>query len=463
MKVYLLLMLVAMAVTAMATPLVRCAALRFRIVPELRARDIQSVPVPRIGGVAMAIGLVVSMLVASRIPYMGPVFSTSVPWAVMGGVAAITILGVVDDIFELDWLTKLSGQMLIAGLMAANGVQLVSFPIFGLTIGSSRLSLVVTILVVVAIINAVNFIDGLDGLAAGVVGIGAGAFFAYSYLLSRTMGADSYATTASLVVITLLGICAGFLWFNFNPASIMMGGGAEMLGLVLAAAGIIVTGQIDPAVLGQQQVFAGLMPVILPLAVLVVPLGDLLVTSIRRMARGKSPFHADRSHFHDRLLAKGLSHRGVVAILYMWTLIVSWSAVALLVFSWQRVFMFAAPMAVVAVVITYVEFPWNRRRIGAVERGDVGRVGGLAAAEGVQGLGGHKGPGIFPSGDEGAVDTSGDPHEPGSSTILEISEVDVASDPRQNASKRENPATWPAPYDPSVLESEGPTDPEAHR
>lgn len=357
MKVYLLLMLVALGVTVLATPLVRWTCIRWGIVPKLRDRDIQAVPVPRLGGVAMTIGFLTAMALGSRIPYMGPVFETSVPWAVMGGACAMCVLGVADDILELDWFTKLAGQLLIAGVMAYYGVQLVSFPIFGLTIGSSRLSLVVTVLVVVAIVNAVNFIDGLDGLAAGVVAIGAGSFFAYSYFLTRMMGAASYATTAALVVITLLGISAGFLWFNFHPSSIMMGGGAETLGLILAAAGIIVTGQIDPSMLGRQQVLAGLMPIILPLAVIVVPLGDLVVTSVRRLLGGHSPFVADRSHFHDRLLARGHSHRGVVAILYAWTAVVSISAVALLAVPWKRVLLVALPVALVTAVVTGVEFP----------------------------------------------------------------------------------------------------------
>lgn len=365
MKVYLLLMLIAMGVTAVATPLVRWATLRWRVLPGLRDRDIQTVPVPRLGGIAMTLGLVVALLAASRIPYMAPVFATSVPWAVMWGATGMCVLGVVDDILELDWMTKMAGQLLIAGLMAANGVQLVSFPIFGLTIGSSRLSLFVTVFVVVAIINAVNFIDGLDGLAAGVVAIGAAAFFAYSYLLTRSMGAASYATTASLVVIALLGICLGFLWFNFHPASIMMGGGAETLGLVLASAGIIVTGQIDPTVLRQQQVLAGLLPILLPLAVIVVPLGDLLVTSLRRVLHGKSPFHADRTHFHDNLLRRGHTHRGVVVILYLWTALIAFPAVGLLRFPWTRVLEWAAAPALVVLILTASEFPGRRRRLAA--------------------------------------------------------------------------------------------------
>lgn len=365
MKVYVLLTLIAMGVTLLMTPLVRWACLRWGIVPELRSRDIQKAPIPRLGGIAMTIGLVVTLLVASRIPYMAPLYATSVPWAVMCAASAMCLLGVIDDVIELDWMTKLSGQILIAGVMAYAGVQLVSFPIFGVTIGSSRLSLIVTVVLVVGIVNAVNFIDGLDGLAAGMVAIGAGVFFVYSYMLSRLMGAASYATTASLIVVALVGVCVGFLWFNFHPSSIMMGGGAETLGLVLAAAGIIVTGQIDPALLGRQQVLVGVLPIILPLSVIFMPILDLVVTSIRRIRKGKSPFKADRSHFHDRLILRGHSHRAVVAILWMWTALVCVPAVGLLVFDWTRVLWFALPAYAIGVTITASEFPAARHRPSA--------------------------------------------------------------------------------------------------
>lgn len=357
MKVYVLLMVVAVALTVLLTPLVRWACLRWGIVPKLRSRDIQSTPIPRLGGIAITIALVITMLISARIPYMSPLFETNAAWAVVVGALAMCILGVVDDVVELDWLTKLSGQILIAGSMAFNGVQLVSFPIFGVTIGSSRLSLMLTVFLIVGIMNAVNFIDGLDGLAAGIVGIGAAAFFVYSYVLTRIMGAASYATTASLAVITLVGVCLGFLWFNFHPSSIMMGGGSETMGLVLAAAGIIVTGQVDPSVLGGQQLLVSFLPLLLPISVICVPIGDLVVTTIRRMLRGKSPFHADRSHFHDRLLARGHSHRGVVAILWMWTALVAFPPVAILVHDWKRVALCALPALALGGWLTASEFP----------------------------------------------------------------------------------------------------------
>ena len=351
MKVYLLLAAIAMALTILLTPAVRWACLRFGIVPALRGRDLQKTPIPRLGGIAMTISLIVTMLVASRIPYMAPLFAGTIPWAVMAGAGGMCILGIIDDIIELDWMAKLGGQVLIAGGMAFGGVQLASFPIFGITLGSSRLSLFISVLFIVGIMNAVNFIDGLDGLASGMIAIGAGSFFIYSYIITRLMGAVSYATTASLIVIALLGVCAGFLWFNFHPSSIMMGGGAETMGLVLGAAGIIVTGKIDPSLLERQQMIVSALPLIL------MPVADLVVTSVRRMRRGKSPFVADRSHFHDRLLVAGHSHRGVVAILWMWTAIVCVPAVGLLVFQWWSVALVAVIAAAIGVAVTTREFP----------------------------------------------------------------------------------------------------------
>ena len=163
MKVYLLLAAIAMALTIILTPAVRWTCLRFNILPPLRGRDLQKKPIPRLGGVAMTLALIITMLLASRIPYMAPLFAGTIPWAVMAGAGAMCVLGIIDDIIELDWMAKLGGQVLIAGGMAFGGVQLASFPIFGLTLGSSRLWLFVSVFFIVGIMNAVNFIDGLDG------------------------------------------------------------------------------------------------------------------------------------------------------------------------------------------------------------------------------------------------------------------------------------------------------------
>ncbi len=209
----------------------------------------------------------------------------------------MTLLGVADDIWDLDWLTKLVGQVLAAGLMAWwGGVQLYALPIGGsLTIPSSRLSLFATVLVVVVAINAVNFVDGLDGLAAGVTAIGGSAFLLYTYLLTRNISAD-YANVASVVIAVVVGACVGFLPHNLNPARIFMGdSGSMLIGLTFAAAGIVVTGQVDATTLTARQQVPAFLPILLPVAVLLLPLLDMGLAVVRRMGRGKSPFHPDRA------------------------------------------------------------------------------------------------------------------------------------------------------------------------
>lgn len=352
MRMYLLLLIASVALSFIATALVRWACLKWKILPPLRARDIQTTPVPRLGGVGVTIGFVIAMLLARAIPYLEPIFETSAPWTIMAAALGMMVLGVVDDIWELDWIAKLSGQILIAGGMAFGGVQLFSLPIFGLTIASSRFNFVVTVLIIVTIVNAVNFIDGLDGLAGGILAIGGSAFLIYSYVLARIIGAASYASLASVVMVCMVGACLGFLWFNIHPSSIMLGGGAETLGLILAASGVLVTGQIDPVVLGTRQVVSSFLPILLPLSVIFIPMGNFIVTSVRRVAKGLSPFHADRSHFHDELLKRGHSHRSVVALLWLWAAIAAFSAVGLLLVEVQWVFIVLVPVVAVAVLLT---------------------------------------------------------------------------------------------------------------
>ena len=355
----MLVLLTALAVTMVLTPIVRRMALSLNILTPLRARDVHAHPIPRLGGIAMTGGVLAALALGYAIPYLRPIYESSPTlWSVALGTVAIALLGAVDDVWELDWLTKLTGQILISGGMAMGGVQLLSVPIFGVTVGSAWLSVLVSTLILVAIINAVNFVDGLDGLASGVIAIGSLSFFAYSYILTRLMGATSYATAAAVVTVALAGACIGFLWFNFHPASIFMGdSGAMVLGLLLGSATLIVTGQANPALLTEQSVITPWIPVILPLAVLLIPLADLVITPVLRMAHGRSPMTADRTHLHDRLLLHGHSHRGVVLIMYAWTTWACVVAVSFLLMPPLIVLAWALPAAVLIVLATLFQFP----------------------------------------------------------------------------------------------------------
>ena len=383
MKVYLLLFFVALATTLLLTPVVRRVALGLNVLTPLRERDVHAVPIPRLGGLALTGGMLVALLLGHAIPYLRPAYEGSgALWATAVGAVAICLLGAIDDVWELDWLAKLSGQFLVAGAMAFGGVQLISIPLFGVTIGSSRLSILVSTLFLVAIMNAVNFIDGLDGLAAGLIGIGSLSFFAYSYMLTRLTGASSYATSAAVVTIALAGVCLGFLWYNFHPASIFMGdSGAMVLGLVLGAAAIIVTGQVNPLLLTDRSTIATWIPLLLPLAVLVIPLGDLLITPLLRIFHGVSPVSPTRTHLHDRLLMSGHSHMGVVLILYGWTALACVVSVSLIALPAGWVLLGALIPAALMVIATSVQFPNRKRRLRERYARGAGTYGGAVVID----------------------------------------------------------------------------------
>lgn len=354
MRTYLLVMVMAAAVTFLTTPLARSVAHRLRAVTPVRDRDVHSVPTARLGGIAMLGGLAVALAAAAHIPFLTPSFSQSGQiQGYFGAAVLVCLLGVADDLWDLDWWAKLGGQVLAGLVLAWNGVLLVTFPIAGLTIGSSRLSVVTTVFVVVAAINAVNFVDGLDGLAAGVIAIGGTGFFVYTYLLTRVSSPENYSSLATAIMAALVGVCVGFLPHNFYPARIFMGdSGAMLLGLTVAAAGIIVTGKIDPNQISFGQAAPVFLPIILPVAVLALPLLDMLLAVMRRLRAGHSPFHADRMHLHHRLLDLGHSHRGAVTIMYLWTAVVSFGAAALALFPTGHVAGGTAIAAGIAALLT---------------------------------------------------------------------------------------------------------------
>jgi UDP-GlcNAc:undecaprenyl-phosphate GlcNAc-1-phosphate transferase len=329
-RAYLLLAAIAAAITFFATWFLTNLANKYKIYPEIRGRDSHSTPTPRLGGLAMFVGFAATFGAAGLFGWFHSVFAD--PGVITGVIAStllITLLGFFDDLYDLDWFLKLAGQFLVAGILAWQGVQIVSLPIFGITIGSFGMSLVATVLITVLIMNAVNFIDGLDGLVAGVVLIGTSAFFVYTYLLAQQASPNNYFSLSSLISAIVLGVCAGFLPFNWRPAKIFMGdSGAMLLGLLMATSALSVTGQIDPRLVTRADLVPAFLPVVLPLAVLVLPLMDFTLSVLRRLRAGKSPFAADRGHIHHRLQDLGHSHLGSVLVFYAWTALISGSALA---------------------------------------------------------------------------------------------------------------------------------------
>ena len=332
---YLLVAVVAASVCYLLTPLARRLAISWRAIAKPRDRDVHAVAIPRMGGVALFAGFASSMFLASRLPTLSESFDSGpvMAWVAVAA-AVICAVGVLDDRYELDSLTKLAGQVLASGIMVTlGGVQVgaIGVPWSGATFVFGRdLAIPVTILFSVVTINALNFVDGLDGLAAGITAIAALGFFIYSYNLGRA-GFTNFEAPATLLAAALAGTCVGFLPHNFYPAKIFMGdSGSMVLGLVLSAATTTATTSTDP------QVFGGafgtlpvLLPLLIPLAVLAVPFVDLLLAVVRRVRAGRSPFAPDKRHLHHRLLELGHTHRRAVLLLYFWSALVSFAGVGL--------------------------------------------------------------------------------------------------------------------------------------
>jgi UDP-GlcNAc:undecaprenyl-phosphate GlcNAc-1-phosphate transferase len=383
---YVLVGCVAASVTFLGTPVARWIAIKWGALALPRDRDVHAVATPRMGGVALFAGLALGLFVASRLPTLKASFNPPGPqmgW-VIAAAAIICALGVLDDKYELDSLTKLAGQVLATGLMVtAGGVQLSSiwWPWNGGTTFSfdRNLGIPVTILLTVLTINAVNFIDGLDGLAAGVTAIAAGGFFVFSYHLAQN-GWQTAAAAPTLLAAALAGACIGFLPHNFFPARIFMGDSGSMLvGLILAAAATTATTTADPQAfttgLGSLPLYLGLL---IPISVLALPFVDLTLAVFRRVSRGRSPFAPDKRHMHHRLLEMGHSHRRAVLLLYFWSALLCFGGVGL---SYQNrqwlVITVLAVLAFVGLLISLLPPLWSRSRTRAREgaaRRDTARV-----------------------------------------------------------------------------------------
>jgi UDP-GlcNAc:undecaprenyl-phosphate/decaprenyl-phosphate GlcNAc-1-phosphate transferase len=361
---YALVFLVAASVTYLLTVVAREIALRTGAVARVRDRDVHAEPVPYLGGMAMLGGLVAAYVVARELPFLstsGPFVFRDAGIVLIAG-ALICGVGVLDDLFEIDALTKLGGQVLAAGFLIVFGIQYVFFPVpdgsqFSLDVSQGAL---LTVLVVVATVNAVNFVDGLDGLAAGVVGIGAVAFFVFCYQLANLNGV-SLATTGALLSASLAGACAGFLPHNFHPARLFMGdSGSMLIGLVLSASALTLTGQFSGPEISQgaegsrASLLPTLLPLLLPVSILIVPMVDLTLAVVRRTRAGRSPFAPDKQHLHHRLLEIGHSQRRAVFIMWLWAALVAFGTVLASLSTGPWMFGSLAVMTVITVTLTFV-------------------------------------------------------------------------------------------------------------
>jgi UDP-GlcNAc:undecaprenyl-phosphate/decaprenyl-phosphate GlcNAc-1-phosphate transferase len=323
---YVLALLIAAATTYLLTPLVRRGAIATNSLHAARARDVHVQPTPLLGGLAMYAGLAAGLLVANQLSYLRVAFTSTraVPGLLLAG-GLLVVTGVIDDRWGMGAISKLAAQVAAGAILVWSQVVLswVPEPGGGVFVLPPQLGLVLTILIVVVTINAVNFIDGLDGLAAGIVAIAACAFLVYSYTLARVIGIHSQSVP-TLIAALLAGVCIGFLPHNFYPARIFMGDtGSMLIGLLLAYVPLSSTATLDPNVLTHYNTAAvnrypTVLPLLVPVAILIIPYADLLLAVVRRTRAGMSPFAPDKKHLHHRLLSVGHSHRQSVLIIYLW-------------------------------------------------------------------------------------------------------------------------------------------------
>ncbi len=326
MREYLVTLLLAAALCYVVTPFVRTWAIKFGAVAQIRTRDIHTTPTPRWGGLAMWIAMALTFAMVNHLSLVGKSFGRE-SLGIFLAATLLVLLGLVDDRFELDALTKLAGQALAAGILLIFGIQVLWLPINGVITLPPSIGQLVTVMIVLVTINAVNFIDGLDGLAAGIVAISGAAFFAFAYLLAVIYG-FSRAGAPSLITAVIIGVCIGFLPHNAHPAKIFMGdSGSMFLGLLLAASAITLTGQIDPNAISAEKLGPTLLPLMLPFAVLAIPLIDLFSAIIRRLRAGQSPFSSDKEHMHHRILRAGNTHLRTTLIMYLWTATIAFPVV----------------------------------------------------------------------------------------------------------------------------------------
>jgi len=305
-------------------------------------RRMHKQPIPRLGGLAIYLGFVVTALVFLD---LSPLLIT----VLLGG-TGIVVLGMLDDIFRLRASLKFLFQIGFAFIAVWQGVTVEQITLFGRTIDFGGFSILITVLWIVGLTNAINLIDGLDGLSCGVSTISAFSLLLVAILMGQNP--DSILMTGILA-----GACLGFLPFNTNPAKIFMGDtGALFLGYTLSV--ISVGGVLK---------LHTVVSVIIPLQIFALPLFDTTFAILRRILHGKSPFEPDRGHLHHRLIDMGLNQKQTVAVLYATCALLGLSAV---LFTSERLWR-AAIVILVGIIIFILNFVLLKNPKTQIESGVV--------------------------------------------------------------------------------------------
>ncbi|GAB6095192.1 hypothetical protein JCM14469_14440 [Desulfatiferula olefinivorans] len=291
--IYLSTLLISLFITLSLIPLFKSLAVNFNAVDYPAERKVHAQPVPKIGGLAMAAGILLSALMFFP--------GETVIRSILAGSAVIVVFGFLDDVKDLGYGVKFLGQILAAlVVIGAGGLRIASAG--NLLPGEGMLpvwlSLPLTLVVIVGVTNAVNLADGLDGLAGGITML---CFLCLSYV-AYTLG----MTAVSVLSLAVVGAVFGFLRFNTHPASIFMGDtGSQLLGFLAVTLSLQVSQASEP------------ISPLFPLILLGFPILDTLTVMTGRILKGQSPFKADKSHFHHKLMDLGLSHSEAVFVVYL--------------------------------------------------------------------------------------------------------------------------------------------------
>lgn len=299
--------ILALAISFACTPAVRMLAIKIKAVDVPKDnRRMHKVPIPRMGGLAIFAGFLVSVLFF--VP-LGTEFRS-----ILIGALILVVLGIIDDIVALKPKTKFAGQIIAALIPALSGVSIhgiVNPFVPGQYSTLGIFSIPLTVIWIVGITNAVNFIDGLDGLACGVSAIATVTMFIIAVLFGETY--------IALMMAALAGACLGFLPYNMNPAKIFMGDtGSMFLGYILAT--VSIQGLFK---------FYAVISFAVPFILLGLPIFDTGFAIVRRLLKGQSPLQADRGHVHHRLIDLGFDQKQSVAILYTFSALMGLTAVIL--------------------------------------------------------------------------------------------------------------------------------------
>jgi len=327
----------AFAISLLMTPTARKLSIKLGAIDYPKARGLHKEPIPRMGGIAIVLGFMVTM--GMLLIFMPELRTLQFAGFIVGGLVTVG-LGMVDDIYHLRARTKLLGQILAAGIVVATGtrVTFIEWPVPEILSG---MDIPVTMLWIVGVTNAVNFIDGVDGLAAGIASIASMSLTALC-IISGWPIAVVFATA-------LAGSCLGFLPRNFSPADVIMGDtGAMFLGYVLAVTSII----------GVYKGYA-LLSIVIAVLALALPIFDTAFAMIRRALSGKPIMTADRGHLHHRLIDAGYSHKQTVVILYGVSAVMGIIAVLIAVRDLR-----ATIIVVVSVIVLFLMIYAYRKRVG---------------------------------------------------------------------------------------------------